>query len=157
LSKIFLERHTINSNPRFANDLVTVGAEGSLLLVATCLPPRPHPRPRVYLMAGSLLLLLVVLNDVITGSPPLVVVITAAGSFLLQRSRCQRCSACHAERGVARVSAKWCSLRHCVGELRGTKARGRKRRWQREGRVGGDCMREASFPTNLARVGLCGP
>jgi hypothetical protein len=38
----------------------------------------------------------------------------------------------------------------------GTEARGRKRR-RREGRVGGDCMRDASFPTNLARVGLCGP
>jgi hypothetical protein len=28
---------------------------------------------------------------------------------------------------------------------------------RREGRVGGDCVREASFPTNLVRVGLCGP
>jgi hypothetical protein len=55
---------------------------------------------------------------------------------------------------VARVLAKGCSVRHGVGEVRGTKARGRKR-WQwHEGRVGGDGMREASFPTNLARVGL---
>jgi hypothetical protein len=59
---------------------------------------------------------------------------------------------------VVRVSAKECNMRCGVGEVRGTKARGRKR-WRRrhEGRVGGDCMREASFPTNLARVGLCEP
>jgi hypothetical protein len=62
-----------------------------------------------------------------------------------------------AERGVARVSAKGCSMGRGVREVRETKARGRKWwRW-REGRVGGDCIREASFPTNLARVGLCGP
>jgi hypothetical protein len=36
---------------------------------------------------------------------------------------------------------------HGVGEVRGMKARGRKWRWQREGRVGGDCVREASFLT----------
>jgi hypothetical protein len=52
------------------------------------------------------------------------------------------------QRGVACI-ATW-------GEVRGTKARGRKRR-RREGRVAEDCMREASFPTNLAPVGLCGP
>jgi hypothetical protein len=65
LYKTFLERHTINSNPRFATDLVTVGEEGSLLLVAACSPP--HPRPRIDLMAGSLLLLLVVVV-VVAGS-----------------------------------------------------------------------------------------
>jgi hypothetical protein len=58
---------------------------------------------------------------------------------------------------VARVSAKECSVVHGVGEVRGAKVRGRKWRRQREGRVGGDCVKEASFPTNLARVGLCGP
>jgi hypothetical protein len=52
-------------------------------------------------------------------------------------------------RGVVCVAA-W-------GEVRGTKARGRKWRRQCEGRVGGDCVREVSFPTNLAQVGLCGP
>jgi hypothetical protein len=40
----YLERHTINSNPRFATDLRTAGAEGSLLLVAAYSPPRPRPR-----------------------------------------------------------------------------------------------------------------
>jgi hypothetical protein len=44
---------------------------------------------------------------------------------------------------VARISAKGCR----VGEVRGTKARGRKWWRQREGRVGGDYVREASFPT----------
>jgi hypothetical protein len=34
-----------------------------------------------------------------------------------------------------------------VGEVRETKARGRKWRRRREGRVGGDCVKEASFPT----------
>jgi hypothetical protein len=58
---------------------------------------------------------------------------------------------------VACVSAKGCSVRSGVGEVRGTKVRGRKRQRQREGRKGGDYVREASFPTNLARVGLCGP
>jgi hypothetical protein len=58
---------------------------------------------------------------------------------------------------VARISAKGCSMGRGVGEVRGTKARGRKWRWQHEGRVGGDCVRGASFPTNLARVVLCGP
>jgi hypothetical protein len=43
-----------------------------------------------------------------------------------------------AERGVARVSVKGCRVGRGVGEVRGTKARGR---------VGGDCVREASFPT----------
>jgi hypothetical protein len=39
------------------------------------------------------------------------------------------------------------------------KARGRKWWRRREGRVGGDCVREASslLSTNLAQVGLCGP
>jgi hypothetical protein len=55
-----------------------------------------------------------------------------------------------AERGVAHVSVKGCSV-HCgVGEVRGAKARGRNRWWHREGRMGGDCVREVSFPTNLA-------
>jgi hypothetical protein len=58
LYKTFLERHTINSNLRFATDLRTAGAEGSLHLVATCSPPRPCPH--VNLVAGSLLLLVVV-------------------------------------------------------------------------------------------------
>jgi hypothetical protein len=58
LYNTFLERHTINSNPRFGTDLRTAGAEGSLLLVAACSPPSPHPR--VDLVAGSLLLLVVV-------------------------------------------------------------------------------------------------
>jgi hypothetical protein len=57
---------------------------------------------------------------------------------------------------VARVSSKGCSVGRGMGEVRGTKARGRKWR-RREGRVGGYCVREASFPTNLARVGLCRP
>jgi hypothetical protein len=51
---------------------------------------------------------------------------------------------------VAHISAKGCSVGRGMGEVRGTKARGRKWRQRREGRVGGDCMREASFPTNLA-------
>jgi hypothetical protein len=51
---------------------------------------------------------------------------------------------------VACVSAKGCSVRSGVGEVRGTKVRGRKRQRQREGRKGGDYVREASFPTNLA-------
>jgi hypothetical protein len=47
---------------------------------------------------------------------------------------------------VARVSVKGCRVGRGVGEVRGTKARGRKwRRWS-EGRVGGDYVREASFP-----------
>jgi hypothetical protein len=53
---------------------------------------------------------------------------------------------------VARVSAKGCSMGRGVGGGEGGKWRRR-----REGRVGGDCVREASFPTNLERVGLCGP
>jgi hypothetical protein len=57
---------------------------------------------------------------------------------------------------VARISAKGCSVGCSVGEVRGTKVRRRKWRRRREGRVGGDCVREVSFPTNLARVGLCG-
>jgi hypothetical protein len=69
LYKTFLERHTINSNPRFTTDLRTARAEGSLLLVASYSPPRP--RPRVDVVAGSLLLLVVV------------VVAAAAGSLLL--------------------------------------------------------------------------
>jgi hypothetical protein len=51
---------------------------------------------------------------------------------------------------VARVSVKGCRVGHGVGEVRGTKARVKKWRQRREGRVGGDCVREASFPTNLA-------
>jgi hypothetical protein len=62
----FLERHTINSNPRFTTNLRTVEAEGYLLLVASCSPPRPHPR--VYLVAGSLLLLVAVIVIVVAGS-----------------------------------------------------------------------------------------
>jgi hypothetical protein len=47
---------------------------------------------------------------------------------------------------VARVSVKGCRVGRGVGEVRGTKARERKwRRWS-EGRVGGDYVREASFP-----------
>jgi hypothetical protein len=64
LYKTFLERHTINSNPRFATDLRTAEVEGSILLVAACSLPRPHPR--VDLMAGSLLLLFFVV--VVAGS-----------------------------------------------------------------------------------------
>jgi hypothetical protein len=60
LYKTFLERHTINSNPRFATDLRTAGVEGSILLVAAC------PCPRVDLVAGSLLLLVIVV--VVAGS-----------------------------------------------------------------------------------------
>jgi hypothetical protein len=48
---------------------------------------------------------------------------------------------------VAHVSAKRCRVVRGVGVVRGTKARGRKWRWRREVRVGGDCVREASFPT----------
>jgi hypothetical protein len=59
LYKTFLERHTINSNPRFATNLVTAGVEGSLLLIAACSLSRPHPS--VDLVAGSLLLLLLLL------------------------------------------------------------------------------------------------
>jgi hypothetical protein len=58
---------------------------------------------------------------------------------------------------VARVAAKRCRVGRGMGGGEGTKARGRKWQWRHEGRVGGDCVREASFPTNLARVGLCGP
>jgi hypothetical protein len=58
-------QHTINSNPRFATDLVTVRAEGSLLLDAACSPPRPCPH--FDLVAGSLLLLVVIVV-VIVGS-----------------------------------------------------------------------------------------
>jgi hypothetical protein len=48
---------------------------------------------------------------------------------------------------VARVSAKGCRVGRSVGKVRGMKARGRKWRRQREGSVGGDCVRDASFPT----------
>jgi hypothetical protein len=64
LYKTFLEQYTINSNPRFTTDLVTVGAKGSLLLAVACSPPRHHPH--IDLVTGSLLLLLVVI--VIAGS-----------------------------------------------------------------------------------------
>jgi hypothetical protein len=95
-------------------------------------------------VAGSLLLLLVV---VVAGSlyssssssspPPLLL----GPSF--SRSRYQGCGVHHAERGVAHISAKGCSACCGVGEVRGTKVRGRNC-WQRcEGRVGGDCVREA--------------
>jgi hypothetical protein len=70
LYKTFLERHTINSNPRFATDLRTAGAKGFLLLVVACSPPHPHPC--VDLVVGSLLLLLLLL----------LVVIIVAGSLL---------------------------------------------------------------------------
>jgi hypothetical protein len=90
--------------------------------------------------------------------PPLVVVVVAAAAGpSSSRSRYQRCGAHHVERGVARVLAKGCSVRHDVEGGEGTKAKGRKRRRLREGRVGGDYLREASFPTNLPQVGLCGP
>jgi hypothetical protein len=62
-----------------------------------------------------------------------------------------------AERGVARVSANGCSVHHDVGEVRATKARGRKRQRWREGKVGGDRVREASFTTNPSTSGLCEP
>jgi hypothetical protein len=48
---------------------------------------------------------------------------------------------------VARVSAKGCRVGRGVGEVRAAKARGRKWRRRSEGSVGGDCVREASFPT----------
>jgi hypothetical protein len=47
-------------------------------------------------------------------------------------------------RGVEWV-AVWGEVRGT--KVRGTKVRGRKWRRRREGRVGGDCVREASFPT----------
>jgi hypothetical protein len=57
---------------------------------------------------------------------------------------------------VARVSAKGCRVGRGVGEVRGTKARGRKWRRRREGETA--CGRRPSLlSTNLARVGLCGP
>jgi hypothetical protein len=70
LYKIFIERHTINSTPRFATDIRTVEAEGYLLLAATCSSPCHHTR--VDLMAGSLFLLVVVI----------VVIVVVAGSLL---------------------------------------------------------------------------
>jgi hypothetical protein len=73
LYKTFLERHTINSNPRFATDLRIAEAEGSLFLVATCSPPGSCPR--VDLVAGSLLLLVVVVAAAAATA--------AAGSLLL--------------------------------------------------------------------------
>jgi hypothetical protein len=45
---------------------------------------------------------------------------------LLLRSRCQRCGARRAERGVARISAKGCSVGRGVGEVRGAKVGGEK-------------------------------
>jgi hypothetical protein len=71
LYNTFLESYAINSNPRFATDLRTAGAEGSLLLVAACSPPYPHPR--VNLVVGSLLFQVVIV---------VVVVIVVAGSLL---------------------------------------------------------------------------
>jgi hypothetical protein len=55
---------------------------------------------------------------------------------------------------VACVSAKGCSVRRSVGEVRGTKARGRKRR-QCKGRVGGDCVREARPSLLIKREWAC--
>jgi hypothetical protein len=154
LYKRFLKRHTINSNPRFATDLVTIGAEGSLL-VAACSPPHPRPRHRVDLMAGSLLLLVASSLD---------------PSSSHRRRRHRRCCWVPppnlAVRGVVHVAQGivwFVSQRRgvaCVAaweEVRGTKAGVGK--WQRrhKGRAGEDCVRKASFPTNLAQVGLCGP
>jgi hypothetical protein len=58
---------------------------------------------------------------------------------------------------VAHVSAKGCSMGRGVGG--GERDEGEGRKWWRrcEGRVGGDYVREVSFPTNLERVSLCGP
>jgi hypothetical protein len=123
LYKRFLKRHTINSNPRFATDLVTIGAEGSLL-VAACSPPHPRPRHRVDLMAGSLLLLVASSLD---------------PSSSHRRRRRRRCCWVPppnlAVRGVVRVapSVVWCVSQRrgvaCVAaweEVRGTKAGGGK-------------------------------
>jgi hypothetical protein len=52
-----------------------------------------------------------------------------------------------AERGVARVSAKGCRLGRVVEEVRGAKARGESGGGGARERVGGDYVREASFPT----------
>jgi hypothetical protein len=51
---------------------------------------------------------------------------------------------------VARVSAKGCSMGRGMGGGEGNEGEGEKVRRRRKGRVGGDCVREASFPTNLA-------
>jgi hypothetical protein len=56
-----------------------------------------------------------------------------------------------------RITTKGCSVGRNVGDVRGMMAMGRKWWRRRNGSVGGDNVREASFPTNLARVGLCGP
>jgi hypothetical protein len=51
---------------------------------------------------------------------------------------------------VVHVSVKGCSVVRGVGEVRGTKERGRKwRRRRREGRVGGDYVREASVKPRI--------
>jgi hypothetical protein len=98
-------------------------------------------------MAGSLLFLVVVV--VVAGSLPQSSSSPPPPQLgpSSSRSRCQRCGVARAERGVARVSVKGCRVGRGVGEVRGTKARGRKRRRRHEGRVGGDSVREASFPT----------
>jgi hypothetical protein len=59
---------------------------------------------------------------------------------------------------VACVSVKGCRVGRDVG---GEVDEGEREKVTASARggggVGGDCVREASFPTNLARVGLCGP
>jgi hypothetical protein len=51
---------------------------------------------------------------------------------------------------VARVSVKGYSVGRGVGGGEGDEGEGGKCQRRHEGRVGGDCVREASFPTNLA-------
>jgi hypothetical protein len=109
-------------------------------LVNAC--SQPHPRPHVNLVLGSLLLLVII-----------IVVVIITGSLLqISLSEVWRAS-----RGA------WCGARlsewvhHDVGEVRATKARGRKRQRWREGKVGGDRVREASFTTNPSTSGLCEP
>jgi hypothetical protein len=48
---------------------------------------------------------------------------------------------------VARVSVKGCSVGRGMGGGEWDEGEGGKWRWRREWRVGGDCVREASFPT----------
>jgi hypothetical protein len=47
-------------------------------------------------------------------------------------------------------------VRHDVGGGEGDEGEGEKAAVVVRRRVGGDCVREESFPTNIARVGLCG-
>jgi hypothetical protein len=83
----------------------------------------------VSVLHGSLLLLLVViivagsLLQSSSSSPPPSLLGPSSS-----RSLCQRCGARCTECGVARVLAKGCSVRCGMGEVRGAKARGRKRR-----------------------------